>query len=132
MNQPSPIVLPQQIVAANMTAAKGKTTLPLLRLILLGIFTVMFIACGASASSVAMHAVSNVGLARLVAGCVFPIGLMMIVFVGGELFTADCLMIMGCMHGKYSVWSMAKVLILVWISNLAGSVLFAAMVNAST
>ena len=89
MNQPSPIVLPQQIVAANMTAAKGKTTLPLLRLILLGIFAGMFIACGASASSVAMHAVSNVGLARLVAGCVFPIGLMMIVFVGGELFTGD-------------------------------------------
>jgi formate/nitrite transporter len=132
MNQPSPIVLPQQIVAANMTAAEGKTTLPLLRLILLGIFAGMFIACGASASSVAMHAVSNVGLARLVAGCVFPIGLMMIVFVGGELFTGDCLMIMGCMHGKFSVWSMAKVLILVWISNLAGSVLFAAMVNAST
>lgn len=132
MNHPSPIVLPQQIVAANMTAAKGKTTLPLLRLILLGIFAGMFIACGASASSVAMHAVSNVGLARLVAGCVFPIGLMMIVFVGGELFTGDCLMIMGCMHGKFSVWSMAKVLILVWISNLAGSVLFAAMVNAST
>jgi formate/nitrite transporter len=115
-----------------MTAAKGKTTLPLLRLILLGIFAGMFIACGASASSVAMHAVSNVGLARLVAGCVFPIGLMMIVFVGGELFTGDCLMIMGCMHGKFSGWSMVKVLILVWLSNLAGSVLFAAMVNAST
>ena len=132
MNQPSPIVLPQQIVAANMTAAKGKTARPLLRIILLGIFAGMFIACGASASSVAMHAVANVGLARLVAGCVFPIGLMMIVFVGGELFTGDCLMIMGCMHGKFSVWSMVKVLILVWLSNLAGSVLFAAMVNAST
>ena len=132
MNQTSPIVLPQQIVAANMTAAKGKTSLPLLRIILLGIFAGMFIACGASASSVAMHAVANVGLARLVAGCVFPIGLMMIVFVGGELFTGDCLMIMGCMHKEFSVWKMIKVLIVVWISNLIGSVLFAAMVNAST
>ena len=132
MNQTSPIVLPQQIVAANMTAAKGKTALPLLRIILLGIFAGMFIACGASASSVAMHAVANVGLARLVAGCVFPVGLMMIVFVGGELFTGDCLMIMGCMHKEFSVWKMIKVLIVVWISNLIGSVLFAAMVNAST
>ena len=132
MNQTSPIVLPQQIVAANMAAAKGKTALPLLRIILLGIFAGMFIACGASASSVAMHAVANVGLARLVAGCVFPIGLMMIVFVGGELFTGDCLMIMGCMHKEFSIWKMIKVLIVVWISNLIGSVLFAAMVNAST
>jgi formate/nitrite transporter len=79
-----------------------------------------------------MHAVANVGLARLVAGCVFPVGLMMIVFVGGELFTGDCLMIVGCMHKEFSVWKMIKVLIVVWTSNLIGSVLFAAMVNAST
>jgi formate/nitrite transporter len=104
----------------------------MLRIILLGIFAGMFIACGASASSVAMHAISNVGLARLVAGCVFPVGLMMIVFVGGELFTGDCLMIMGCMHKEFSVWKMIKVLIVVWISNLIGSVLLAAMLNAST
>ena len=132
MNQPSNLLLPQQIVSANMAAAKGKTQLPLTRMILLGILAGMFIACGASASSVAMHAISNVGVARLVAGCVFPVGLMMIVFVGGELFTGDCLMIMGNLHGKFSVLSMVKVLVIVWLSNFAGSALFAAMVNAST
>ena len=131
MNQPSYIVLPQQITSATINAGKTKAELPLLRLLLLGMFAGMFIACGASASSVAMHAISNVGLARLVAGCVFPIGLMMIVFVGGELFTGDCLMIMGCIHGKYSVRKMITVLILVFLSNFAGSVLFAAMVNAT-
>lgn len=122
---------PPQIVAANMNAAKGKTELPLLRLILLGIFAGMFIAGGASASSLAMHAISNVGLARLVAGAIFPVGLMMIVLVGGELFTGDCLMIMGCMHGKFSVGSMVKVLVVVFLSNLAGSVLFAWLVSLS-
>ena len=128
----SNLMLPQQIVAANIAAAKGKTQLPLIRMILLGIFAGMFIACGASASSVAMHAISNVGLARTVAGCIFPVGLMMIVFVGGELFTGDCLMIMGCIHGKFSALNMVKVLVVVWLSNFAGSVLFAAMVEAST
>ena len=132
MNQYSPLFPPIQIVAGNIAAANTKTQTSMLRIILLGIFAGMFIACGASASSVAMHAISNVGLARLVAGCVFPIGLMMIVFVGGELFTGDCLMIMGCMHKEFSIWKMIKVLIVVWISNLIGSVLFAAMVNAST
>lgn len=132
MQQTSPMLLPTQIVSANISAAKSKTELPLVRMILLGIFAGMFIACGASASSVAMHAISNVGLARLVAGAVFPVGLMMIVFVGGELFTGDCLMIMGCLHGKFNVLSMVKVLIVVWLSNFAGSALFAAMVNASS
>ena len=131
MNQASNFLSPQQIVSANIAAAKGKTQLPMLRMILLGIFAGMFIACGASASSVAMHAISNVGLARLVAGCIFPVGLMMIVFVGGELFTGDCLMIMGCMHRKFSLLNMAKVLVVVWVSNLLGSVILAALVSAS-
>ena len=132
MSQTSNIFVPQQIVSANIRAAAGKTEIPGLRLMLLGIFAGMFIACGASASSAAMHAVSNVGLARLVAGCIFPVGLMMIVFVGGELFTGDCLMIMGCIHGKFSVWSMIKVLILVFVSNFVGSALFAYLVSVST
>lgn len=122
---------PPQIVAANINAAKGKTELPLLRMILLGIFAGMFIAGGASSSSLAMHAISNVGLARLVAGAIFPVGLMMIVLVGGELFTGDCLMIMGCIHGRFSVLSMVKVLVIVFVSNLIGSVLFALLVSLS-
>ena len=131
MNQFTPTVLPQQIVTANIAAAKGKTDLPLGRLILLGIFAGMFIACGASASSVAMHNISNVGLARFVAGAIFPVGLMMIVFVGGELFTGDCLMIMGCMHGKFPAWRMAKVLTVVFLSNFIGAFVLAALVKAS-
>ena len=127
----SAISTPPQIVAANMNAAKGKTELPLLRMILLGIFAGIFIAGGASASSLAMHAISNVGLARFVAGAIFPVGLMMIVFVGGELFTGDCLMIMGCVHGKFSAGKMIKVLVVVFLSNLLGSVLFAELVNLS-
>lgn len=131
MNPTENFVLPQQIIAANIAAAKGKTELPLLRMVLLGIFAGMFIAGGASASSVAMHAVSNVGLARLTAGVFFPVGLMMIVFVGGELFTGDCLMIMGCLHGSYSVRRMIRVLVVVFLSNFLGAALFAALVSDS-
>ena len=131
MNQ-SPILLPQQVVSSNMAAGKVKTRLSLFRMILLGILAGMFIACGASASSVAMHAVSNVGLARFAAGAIFPVGLMMIIFVGGELFTGDCLMIMGCLQGRYTILSMVKVLVVVFLSNFLGAALFAAMVSVSS
>ena len=132
MNQPTNILTPQQIVTANIRASAGKTQLPLLRMVLLGIFAGIFIACGASASSVAMHAIPNVGLARLVAGCIFPVGLMMIVFVGGELFTGDCLMIMGCLHGSYSLRSMLRVLTVVFVSNFFGAALLAVLVSSSS
>lgn len=132
MNQTANFLTPLEIVSANIRAAKGKTELPVFPMLLLGILAGMFIACGASASSVAMHAVSNVGLSRLAAGCIFPVGLMMIVFVGGELFTGDCLMIMGCLHGEFSVRRMFRVLTVVFASNFLGAAMFAYLVSATT
>ena len=131
MNQTTTL-MPHEIVISNMNASFGKTVVSFRQMSLLAFFAGMFIACGASASSVAMHAISNVGVARLVAGAVFPVGLMMIVFVGGELFTGDCLMIMGCLHRKYSVWSMLRVLAIVFLFNFVGAAVFALLVNATT
>lgn len=127
----SNVIAPQQVVMANMQAAKGKTEASALRLILLGMFAGMFIAGGASVSNVAVHAIANAGVAKLVAGAIFPVGLMLIILVGGELFTGDCLMVMGCAQGKFSALQMVKVLVIVYFSNLAGAVLFAAMVSAT-
>ena len=83
----------------------------------------MFIAFGACTSSVGAHLVQNAGLAKVVAGCIFPVGLMMIVFIGGELFTGDCLMIMGCMRKKYNVLKLIEKLIVVFFSNLLGALI---------
>ena len=105
----SNVIAPQQVVMANMQAAKGKTEASALRLILLGMFAGMFIAGGASVSNVAVHAIANAGVAKLVAGAIFPVGLMLIILVGGELFTGDCLMVMGCAQGKFSALQMVKV-----------------------
>ena len=91
-------------VTSNLIAAgEAKVKRPLHKMIILGIFAGMLIGAGAMASSVAMHDIANVGLARLVAGLVFPIGFVMMVLFGGELFTGACLMIMGLLKGKYNV-----------------------------
>ena len=79
-------------VTSNLIAAgEAKVKRPLHKMIILGIFAGMLIGAGAMASSVAMHDIANVGLARLVAGLVFPIGFVMMVLFGGELFTGACL-----------------------------------------
>lgn len=116
---------------ATIQAAEDKVKMSLRRQILLGICSGMFIACGAAASSVAVHNIANVGLARLVAGVIFPIGMMMIIFIGGELFTGNCLMIMGRLHKKISYRDMAKVLFIVYFSNMIGTILIALLVNWS-
>ena len=85
----------------------------------------MMIAFGASASNVAAHAVTNVGLSRLVAGCVFPVGLMMVVLLGAELFTGDCLMAMGNAEGACTILDLIKFLFVVYVGNFVGSILLA-------
>ena len=122
---------PLEVVKGNIKLQENRATMPLGKMILLGIMAGMFIAGGASASSTAMHAIGNVGLARFVAGAIFPVGLMMIVFIGGELFTGDCMMIFGVFTQKVKVVDLVRVLITVWISNLVGSVIFAYLVYAS-
>uniref|UniRef100_I5ARZ2 Formate/nitrite transporter family protein n=1 Tax=Eubacterium cellulosolvens (strain ATCC 43171 / JCM 9499 / 6) TaxID=633697 RepID=I5ARZ2_EUBC6 len=111
--------------------AVAKTKNPLWKFILLGIMAGFFIGAGAAISNVAMHSIPSVGVARLVAGCTFPIGLMMIVFLGGELFTGDCMIAMACLRGKVKVTKMIGILILVWITNLAGGFLMALLIAHS-
>lgn len=119
---------PAQLVAAYIQAGETKAKLSLPRLLMLGVMAGAFIAIGGSSSSAACHGVANVGVSKALAGIVFPIGLMLIVFIGGELFTGDTMMIMGAMHKKYSYITMIRTLICVFFSNMAGAVLIAFLV----
>ena len=127
----APMQTPAQLADTFIHAGESKVQSPLPRFMILTMMAGAFIAIGGSSSSLACHAVANAGLAKLVSGCVFPIGLMLIVFIGGELFTGDCMMIMGMLEGRYSAAKMTARLGLVLAGNLAGAVLVAALVGAS-
>lgn len=114
---------PLEVVNNNIEGQVTKANLPLLRMILLGIMAGAFIALGGVASNVAVHNISNVGLARTLAGAIFPVGLMLVVLVGGELFTGNCLMIMAYMDKKIKVSQMVRNLVVVYISNLIGALI---------
>jgi formate/nitrite transporter len=122
-----------QAEVAEITVAAGvaKASMPLPKMFLLAILAGVFIALGAAASSVAMHDISNVGVARLVAGCVFPVGLILIVVVGGELFTGNCLMVEALWDGKIKVSGLLRNLAVVYVGNLVGSLLAVALVVIS-
>ena len=105
--------------------------MPLLKMIMLGIMAGIFIALGAEASNVAMHNISNVGVARLVAGAVFPVGLMAIIILGGELFTGNTMMLMGLADHRIRLSGLLKNWLVVYLSNMFGGVLIAWIVSQS-
>jgi formate/nitrite transporter len=122
---------PSKVFNANLSGNEVKAGLPLLKCVLLGMMAGAFIAFGGATSSAAVHAVPNQGLAKALAGCIFPVGLMMIVFVGGELFTGDCMMITGVLAKRYSLRDMVKTLIIVYFSNMLGAVIISALIYVS-
>lgn len=118
-----------EVIEQNIQNGIKKTNLTTKKLILIGIAAGFFIGIGAEASSLAMHGISNVGLARTVAGAVFPIGLMLIVLLGGELFTGNCLISMAVYDKKAKLKGMIRNLTIVYISNFIGAALIAWMIN---
>lgn len=91
----------------------------------------VMIGMGAAISSVAAHTISDVGLARLAAAVVFPVGLMMVILLGAELFTGDCLVAMSVMDGKQKVRDVIKLLAVVYLGNLVGATLTALLISMS-
>ena len=79
---------PDQVILGNIKTGVVKAERSILQMILLGIMAGAFIALGGATSNVAVHGIADVGLSRALAGAIFPVGLMLIVFVGGELFIA--------------------------------------------
>ncbi|MBQ7667495.1 MAG: formate/nitrite transporter family protein [Kiritimatiellae bacterium] len=112
---------PPAIRDNQVAAAKTKTTLPFAKMVELGAIAGACIALGACTSSMAAHGVANYGLARLVAGAVFPVGLILIVLVGAELFTGNCLMSIALADGKVRPLPVVRNLAVVWCANFAGA-----------
>ena len=118
---------PAETIDGNIKAGVTKANLNIWKMIFMGVRSGVFIAFGGEASNVAAHAITNVGLARVVAGLIFPVGLMMIVLVGGELFTGNCLLIMDIMDKKVTVAQVIRNLVVVYFSNMLGAFIVTAL-----
>lgn len=125
-----PMFNPTQICDNYVDASVKKGTAPLVRLLVLSFAAGALIALGAVASSTAAHAMDNVGLARLITGLVFPVGLCMVVILGTELFTGNVLMVNAALEKKITWGQLARNWALVYLGNFVGALCVAfLMVN---
>lgn len=121
----------KEIVEKYMNAGEAKLKAPLMKTIVLGMVAGAAIALGAAASAVAMYDQTSLSVARTIGGCIFPVGLMLIVLVGGELFTGDCLLIMDVLDHRITFKQLFSFLTVVFFSNLAGALLITLLVGYS-
>lgn len=98
---------------------------PLSKLFISSLMGGMFIAFGAIGNLLVSSDLIKVnpGMAKFLGAAVFPVGLMGIVILGYDLFTSNCLMLIGYIEKKYKFMQMLKILIIVWIFNFIGALI---------
>ena len=131
MSDYTPTNAPAQVTELMLAGMTCKSKLPVVKMFLLGILAGAFIAFGAEASSLAAHNVTQVGIQRLIMGCVFPVGLIMVVLLGTELFTGNCMMVAAVADKRVKFAMLLRNWIVVYLGNLVGAALIVLLVSAT-
>lgn len=117
--------LPPEIAAKAEADGVAKAGQDGITLLTLGVLGGAFIAFGAIFANVALtgaEAAMAFGMARVVAGFVFALGISLVLLGGAQIFTGDVLMVMAWASGRLALPRVLRAWALVWIGNLAGAV----------
>ena len=125
----SGFLAPKEIAEKTSDNAVTKANLSVLSMILLGILAGAYIALAGFASNMGafnlLASADTYGIGRMAAGALFAGGLIMVVLSGGELFTGNCLMVMGVLDRRIRVGGLLRNWCVVYCANFIGGMLIA-------
>ena len=123
-------LMPHEMADKAEAAGVRKVALPFLSMFALAILAGAFIALGAMFATTVAAASSTLpyGVARLLIGLVFCLGLILVVVAGAELFTGNNLIVMAWASRKISTWALLRNWLIVYVGNFTGSLATAVLV----
>lgn len=125
------ISCPEEIANATVNSGKTKDSKTIANLLVSGFLAGMFIALGAVGATVVWGISTLPAMGKFLGAAVFPVGIILVVLAGSELFTGNCLMSLGMFKGEYSLGHVMRNWTTVYIGNLIGSVFIAYLIYAS-
>jgi formate transporter len=116
---------PPEIASAISDTCVEKATLPLGRMICLGMLAGAYIGFGSLMAALLGAGAADLphGLAQVVAGIGFALGLILVVLAGSELFTGNTLMTVPLAQTRIGIGQLARAWGVVWCANLVGAVI---------
>ncbi len=124
---------PAQVCVKIGTAGKGKCSLAPFNMLVRAFHAGAYIAMGAALATVGstgVAAVLGAGIGQIVLGSLFPIGLILVVLTGAELFTGDAMFApMSMLQGHIGFGKLVYLWVVVYIGNLIGSIFMALLVS---
>ena len=116
-------LLPQEMAEKAEATGVRKAALPFVSLFALAVLAGAFVGLGDMFATTTLAASSTLpyGVARLLFGLVFCLGLILVVVAGAELFTGNNLIVMAWANRKISTWALLRNWLIVYLGNFVGS-----------
>lgn len=123
------MLLPPEMAEKAAQAGIKKVQIDTFSMLLMSILAGMFIGLASNFFIAVLTGGENLpfGIARLIGGVVFSMGLVLVVVAGAELFTGNNLIVMAVLSKKVGKRWLWRNWVIVWIGNLIGSILLALM-----
>lgn len=123
---------PREIAERVENVGVVKANLPFVPMAALGLLAGGFIGLGALFSTLVLSdGALGFAVARVLAGLVFSLGLILVVVAGAELFTGNNLLVMACVARRISFGKLLANLCIVYVANFVGAAGLAAIVALS-
>jgi formate transporter len=118
---------PDELHETVFEACRDKADLPVAKMIVLGTLAGIYIGLGGLFATVALSGADTLpfGVAQVLAGVVFSLGLALVMIAGAELFTGNTLMIGPVFAGRLSASRALRALSVVYVANFLGAILLA-------
>ena len=115
-----------QLVSDAGVAKVGK---PFTDIFLLGVLSGAYLALAGAASTMAAHNLlanpTTIGLGRLVAGMLFPSGLILVAIAGAELFTGNTMLLLPFAQRRITMFALLRNWSIVYFGNFVGAIAIA-------
>lgn len=124
-------LLPAEIARKAEATGVAKAGMDTTRLLVLAVLAGAFIGLGAMAATTLWTGTAGTmpfGIARMLGGLVFALGLILVVLGGAELFTGDNLMVMAWAGRRITLGALLRAWGIVFVGNLIGALGTAALV----
>lgn len=118
---------PGKIAERYPKMAQGKCTAGASATFVKGILAGAFVALATLGAHTISVLIADAGIAKICASLLFPAGLAMVLLAGGELFTGNCMIVLGVFHGEVKPSALLKNWALVYFGNFVGAIIIAAL-----
>jgi len=116
----SGLLSPDEISRKIVEICKKKSEMAFIPMLVLAILAGIYIGFGAEIYLMVSHDLAErmgIGFMRFLKGSVFTVGLMLVVICGAELFTGNCLMVIGVWTHRISVKNLLRNRSVVYFAN---------------